>query len=197
MSFIYSNIYVYRFIMNLLYFGKYKRRFSAITALIENKDRKLVELCFGDIFIAAYCKKMSKTWVGYDINKSFVDHAVCKGFEAHTADLLSVESLPSADVCILSGSLYHFHDSMDQIFSLMMTCAPKIIISEPVRNITSRQGLIGKIAACLSNVGKGSEIFRYNYDSFIQNLDYYKKKYKFKYEILSEGKDLLIKITHE
>jgi hypothetical protein len=197
MSFIYSNIYLYRIIMNLLYFGKYKRRFSALTALIENTDRDLVELCFGDIFIAAYCKKMGKTWIGYDMNTSFVAHAVSKGFQAHTADLVSVKSLPSADVCILAGSLYHFHDSMDQIFSLMMACAPKIIISEPVKNFTSQQGLIGKIAAFLSNAGKGSEFFRYSHDSFIQNLDYYKKKYKFKYEILSEGKDLLIKIIHE
>jgi hypothetical protein len=197
MSFIYRHILLYRIIMNLLYLGKYKKRFGDIIALFEKEDRIIVELCFGDIYIASHCRKTGKAWTGYDMNKSFVAHATNKGFSAEAVDVITMESLPPADVCIMAGSLYHFHDFMDKLFLLMLASTRKIIISEPVKNITSSHGMAGKIAACLSNAGKGREQFRFNHESLKEILDYYEKKYKFNYEILSEGKDILLKITHE
>ena len=197
MSIIYRHILLYRAIMNALYFGHYKKRFNDITALFEQEDRRVVELCFGDIYIASHCRKTGKAWIGYDMNTSFVAHAIGKGFTAQAVDLFIVESLPAADVCIIAGSLYHFHHSLDKLFLLMLASAPKIIISEPVSNWTSRQGWVGKVSASLTNAGKGQEHFRFNRESLIQILDYYKKKYKFSYEIQSEGKDVLIKIAHE
>jgi hypothetical protein len=197
MSFIYHHLLIYRAIMQVLYFGKYRKRFSNVIALLEDNDRVVVELCFGDIFIASHCRKTGKAWTGYDINASFVAHAYGKGYCAQAADIPLMESLPKADVCVIMGSLYHFCDTFDKLFALMLECAPKIIISEPIRNFSALPGWIGKIAAALSNAGKGRERFRFNRESMTQILDYYKKKYKFKYGVISEGKDLLLKITHE
>jgi hypothetical protein len=197
MSFIYRHLRIYRIIMNLLYFGKYKKRFNDVIALFEKQDRTIVELCFGDIYIASHCRKTGKTWTGYDMNRSFVANAIGKGYCAYCGDVAALESLPPADVCVIVGSLYHFHDAMDKLLFLSLGSAPKIIISEPVRNLASRPGLIGKIAAVLSNAGKGQEQFRYNRESLLQMLDNFKKKYKFNYDILSAGKDIVLKVTHE
>jgi hypothetical protein len=196
MSFIYRYVWIYRIIMNILYLGKYKNRFNDITALFEEKDQTIVELCFGDIFIAAHCRKTGRGWTGFDVNASFVGHAVKKGFCAQALDLFTLEVLPQSDVCIMAGSLYHFHDALDKLFALMIGCAPTIIISEPIRNLTSRPGWVGRISASLSNAGKGRETFRFNHDSLIHILEFLKKKHKFKYDIISEGKDILIRITH-
>jgi hypothetical protein len=197
MSFIYWNIWIYRFVMNVLYAGKYKKRFKDITALLGPHDRSVVELCFGDWYIAMHCRKSGKTWKGFDMNKSFVARAIGKGFSAEAVDLLATGSLPRADVCIMAGSLYHFHEAIDRVLPLMLACAPKIIISEPVKNVSARSGFTGAIAGYLSNAGNGGERFRYTRESLTAMLDVYKEKYAFTYEKLSEGKDLLLKIAYE
>ena len=52
-SFIYKNIRIYRFVMNILYSGKYYQRFKIIENLLNpNNDKTIVELCFGDIQIS-------------------------------------------------------------------------------------------------------------------------------------------------
>lgn len=195
-SLIYRNIWIYRLIMNLLYLGRYHQRFRDIINIIGPEDKHVVELCFGDIYIAAYCKESARHWVGYDINDAFVNHAIKHGYNAVSTDILSLESLPAADVLIFAGSLYHFNEKMDKIWQLMTSCSPKIILSEPIKNITSIKNFMGKIGARASTVRNGAEAFRFNRGSLIELLDNYKQIYNFTYEIISEKKDMLISI-HE
>ena len=181
--------------MNLLYLGRYRQRFKDITNVLGPKDKHIVELCFGDIFIAAYCKESARHWVGYDINDAFVNYALKHGHNAVSTDILSLESLPKADVLIFAGSLYHFNENMHKIWQLMTSCASKIILSEPIKNITSIKNFVGKIGARASTVRNGAEAFRFDRDSLIEMLDYFKETYNFTYEIVSEKKDILIIIN--
>jgi hypothetical protein len=183
--------------MNVLYLGKYTDRFRDIIEILDQKDLTIVELCFGDIYIAQHCKNTGKRWMGYDINPSFVDFAVRKGYNAGIVDLFSLESLPSADVCIIAGSLYHFHHHIDALMRLMLSSSKKIVISEPIKNITSTRGIVGSLAACASNAGKGNENFRYTRGTLLNMLDLYRKRYNFNYTVISEAKDLLLQITHD
>ncbi len=194
-SLIYRNIQVYRLVMNLLYLGRYRQRFEDIISLLEQQDQHIVELCFGDIFIAEYCKKSARQWVGYDINDAFVNHALKLGHNAVSTDILSLESLPKADILIFAGSLYHFNQNLDKIWQLMTSCAPRIILSEPIKNITSNKNFLGKIGARASTVRDGAEAFRYDRNSLIEMLDCFKEPYNFTYEIVSEKKDILIIIN--
>jgi hypothetical protein len=195
-SLIYRNIWAYRFVMNMLYLGKYRRRFNDITDQIGKVDQSVVELCFGDIHIASYCKESARSWIGYDINEAFVAHARKNGHHAVCADILSIESLPRADVLIFAGSLYHFNANLEKIWDLMTSCSRKIILSEPVRNITALKNGIGKIGAQASAVKNGAEVFRFDRNSLTQMLNRFQETHRFSYQIVSEKKDILITI-HE
>lgn len=193
-SWIYKRIWIYRLIMSFLYLGRYRQRFQDIIALMTPEDHRIIELCFGDIYIAEYCKKTSRQWTGYDINDVFVNYALERGHNAVSADILSLKKLPPADVLIFAGSLYHFNENLDHIWQLM-TGATKIILSEPIKNITSAKNFMGKIGARASAVRNGAEAFRFERDSLIEMLDYFQETYNFTYEIVSEKKDILIIIN--
>ena len=77
----------------------------------------------------------------------------------------------------------------------MTSCASKIILSEPIKNITSIKNIVGKIGARASSVRGAAEAFRFEHDSFIELLDCYQETYNFTYEIVSEKKDILIIIN--
>lgn len=196
-SIIYRNIHIYRFVMNLLYSGRYKNRFSDVIMLVKTDDKSVLELCFGDIFIAKYCKQNNILWTGFDINNYFVSRTQKQGYNASVTDLTTLETLPKADVCIMIGSLYHFSDNIEDCLQKMLVASSKIIISEPIENVSSQKGWIGKIAGVLTNAGKGKESFRYDKKSIVEMLNFYKEKLKFNYRIHSIKRDILIEIIHE
>ena len=55
-SIIYKNIWLYRFVVSLLYLGKYNTRFKNVALFLDPiQDTSVIELCFGDIYIAKWC----------------------------------------------------------------------------------------------------------------------------------------------
>jgi hypothetical protein len=193
-SFIYSNIYTYRFLMNILYPLKYKKRFLEISREISEKDSNILELCFGDIYIANECRKNGINWTGIDINENFVDFAAKRGYNAIKKDISKIDSFPLSDICIISGSLYHFHGEIESLIQKMLDSTQKIIISEPINNLSSKKGFIGKISGILTNAGKGAENFRYNRQSITDMLNKLKDKLNFEYRIISANHDIVIEI---
>ncbi len=196
-SIIYRNIHIYRLVMNILYSMKYKKRFTDILSLFDNEDKSVLELCFGDTIIAQECKKRNILWIGFDINKYFVNTAKLKGFNAIQADLATLDSFPKADVCIMCGSLYHFNDDLESLFAKMLKSSHKIIISEPIENISSQKGIIGKISRILTNAGKGDENFRFNQTSIIETLNKYSQIQHFTFKTISIKRDILIEINYD
>jgi hypothetical protein len=192
-SLIYKNLLFYRFIMNLLYAGSYRSRFKPVLSLIDGKT--LLELCFGDTIIAQWCRRHHVQWTGYDINEKFVHCAKKKGFDARQADLKQYPELPFADVCVMTGSLYHFWGKEEQILRMILKASPKAIISEPVRNISSVQGFIGRMAR-RSAAENDNSAFRYDRKSFIALMENLSHQIGFKYKIAgSFKKDLIVLIT--
>ncbi|MDQ3048439.1 MAG: hypothetical protein M3R27_12895 [Bacteroidota bacterium] len=192
-SYIYQNLFTYRLGMNLLYKGKYEERFSAVCRLLNSGS--VTELCFADTFIAECCREKGITWTGIDIHEGFVRSAIKKNYNAVAGDLNSMETFPEADTCIIAGSLYHFHENIESFFKKMLHCAPRIIISEPVMNLSSRNGIIGKLAQLSASVNGENHSFRYTEESLTDLLNRLSIKLNFQYNIESRsGKDLIISI---
>ncbi len=200
-SIIYQRVGIYRAVMNVLYGGKYKQRFKPVIDELSDlpMGSRVLELCFGDILIAAACKKAGYSWVGFDINTKFIEHAKKFGFDARYGDVLTLPALPKADVCIMLGSFYHFHKHPVDILGKMLDAAPAILFSEPVLNLSSQKGWLGFIAKRAGNAGNGDEAFRYNKHSFLNVLEDASKVLNFSIEEIGEfKKDIIIKIRrHE
>ena len=65
---------------------------------------RVLELCFGDVYLAAFCKKAGYHWTGLDINSNFVMAAKNMGFDAKQEDLVRAEVFPRADICTMLRS---------------------------------------------------------------------------------------------
>lgn len=193
-SIIYRNIFIYRLSMNLLYAFHYKNRFRQIISMIKPSDKRVLELCFGDIYIADFCRKTGRTWTGYDLNGGFVKYARSKGFEAREADISQLKELPKCDVCLMAGSLYHFSGALPALFKKIGRSSKRFILSEPVKNLTNAGGFLHWISNLLTNAGKGTENFRYNEKSLIKALEMERKASGFKYRIIPKGRDMLAEI---
>lgn len=192
-SLIYKNIYVYRFLMSLLYFGRYRRRFEKITQLLDLGDKEVVEFCFGDVYVASYCKVNGKVWTGYDLNDNFVKYACSLSYNAHQKDITDFESFPKCDVSIIIGSLYHFGDNASNMIKKMISSSKKVIISEPIINLSSREDVVGLIARKSTNTGKGHQEFRFNESSFLKMLNDLNVNYK----VISIDKDILVVLEND
>jgi len=145
----------------------------------------VLELCFGDLVVAEYCRSHNKLWKGIDINPVFVSRAQTRGFDAQQTDIMGCETLPPSDVCIMIGSLYHFSGDLKRIFSLMLRSAPKIIISEPTTNLSHFRGPVGFLAKKCTNAGKGREEFRFTESSFSETLDKLSRELAFDYKMVN------------
>lgn len=192
-SLVYKNIYFYRLLMNLIYLGKYKRRFDRINNRINSNTGQVIELCFGDTYIARYCRKNNIQWKGYDLNENFVAHAKKLGYNAYKDDITKFDEFEKCDTYIMIGSLYHFKDAGIELLRKMIKASKQVIVSEPIKNLSSTKGIIGFIAKRSANAGKGQETFRYNETSFIKLMD----ELNIEYKILSKDKDILIEIINE
>lgn len=183
--------------MNILYLGRYKRRFRPVIQQINNlpQNSSMLELCFGDVYIAQFCRQAGYRWKGLDVNNNFVKTAQRMGFDAYYEDLAKLEVFPKADVCIMMGSLYHFHPDTGSMLKKMFNASRMVVISEPVSNLSSQTGLIGFLAKRSANAGKGHEPFRYNKQTFIAMIE--KNGGVLGYHVTAvkdHGKDIIVKL---
>ena len=174
--------------------GQYTKRFKKITNLINHGDKKIIELCFADTYIANYCKKNDIKWIGYDINYRFVENANKRKFESYQIDLLKENITEKADMCLIIGSLYHFNNSLEFFFLKMLNISHKIIISEPVKNLTNSNRFLSFFSKKISDAGNGTENFRFNKNSFYDAIEKMSVKLNFSYKSIYEGRDIIIEI---
>ncbi len=196
-SIIYRHILIYRLVMNILYFGKYKTRFDHIINQLSGfpPNTNILELCFGDTVIAEYCKKAGYNWRGIDINTGFVLFSKKRGYDAYLEDLTIIDRLPKADACIMMGSLYHFHPNEFSLLQKILNSCDLLILSEPVVNLSSTPGIIGFLSRKATSVGKGDEAFRFKKSSLLQMLKRNSEPLNYETLLIEDlGKDLLIVI---
>ncbi|MFH1240046.1 MAG: class I SAM-dependent methyltransferase [Candidatus Diapherotrites archaeon] len=150
-SLIYWHPVVYRTTMNVLFaLSNYNLKEEYKKIAEEVGSLSVLDLCCGDCYFKKFIP--NNTYTGIDFNKTFIKWASKKGINAENRDVLK-ENLPSADCVVMLASLYHFlPTSQEAILQKMIDSAKKkVIISEPVENISSGQaGLFGKF---LSNPG--------------------------------------------
>ena len=196
-SLIYRNLVAYRLILNILFWGRYKQRFKKVTSLIDpTQEKKVIELCFGDIYIAQWCKEQGLDYIGFDINPHFVSVAQKRGYCVNLVDLRAQASIPAGDVAIMMGSLYHFHDILGELVDKVMASCPRFIISEPIKNWASRDDALGRIARNSANAGRGEEFFRFNERSLLEALENISRgKYHFSHTI--SGKEAIVDVRRK
>lgn len=190
-SLIYSHIHVYRSAMNLLYRGRYRRRFRDVIDLIGTDTGSVCDLCFGDTMIADWCRAHLIRWTGVDLNPYFCARARRRGHHVIVGDLFSV-GLPSADVFVMAGSLYHFHDRLSGLFDLVWRRTRRLILSEPVRNLSSQRGVIGWWARRSADPGDGHRTFRYGEHTLLEALGQQQARHGFTFQVVSVGRDMLV-----
>ncbi|MBT5400088.1 hypothetical protein HOL24_06060 [bacterium] len=200
-SLIYKNIWIYRLVMNFLYYGRYKKRFNDVIKYISlDEGSRVIEYCFGDLYIANYCFSNKISWVGYDINRSFIQNAKKNGFSAYFLNLLNQSSFSKIidtnekfNMAIIMGSLYHFHDNIENLINQIMSHCEKLLISEPISSLSNISGPVGWMAQKSANVGHGDEVFRYDKNTLIRDLERLCEKH-YKLTVFKIEKDLICQI---
>lgn len=179
--------------MQLLYKGKYEQRFEKIIPLI--KGNSVTELCFGDTYIAEYCKAKNIQWKGIDLNPVFIEKAKEKGFDVMKGELKKMDSFPKAETFLMMGSLYHFHADLGTLLDKILQATSFLIISEPIDNIAGKKGFISKLAGKISAFEGENQDFRFDKNSLLQSLESLSLKLNFTFKVMEEGKkDWLILI---
>jgi len=193
-SLIYSHILWYRSAMQLLYRGQYHRRFRQVVAQIPPGTTTICELCFGDTWIARWCRDRGLTWSGYEVNPYFGGRALRLGFDARVGDVLAAD-LPAADVYVMAGSLYHFHEDSIGLLRRMWARTDQIILSEPIENLSSRPGVVGWLARRAAKPGTRPAPFRYTFDSMMAMLERGRAELGFQFTVASRDRDLVVVLT--
>jgi hypothetical protein len=193
-SLIYTNIHLYRAVMSVLYKGQYRARFDAITGLLGGGVRSVCDLCFGDTVVAEWCRSRGIDWVGVDLNPHFCARARRMGFRVLEGDLLAAD-LPRADVFVMTGSLYHFHDRLPPLFDAVFERTGRFIISEPIVNLSSQPGALGWIARRSANPGDRQAAFRYDEPTLAAAIDEHRHRYAFQVRTVARGRDLVLELS--
>ena len=190
-SLVYSDIRLYRSVMQILYSGRYRKRFEDITALIPAGTRSVCDLCFGDTAIADWCRSQGVEWTGVDLNTSFCARARRLGYRVIEGDLMTME-LPPADVFVMAGSLYHFHDRLEALCDRVWARTGTFVVSEPVRNLSASRGPVGWWARRSANPGNAHAAFRYDDTTLTEALGQQGLRLGLTMRVVSVGRDMLV-----
>jgi hypothetical protein len=190
-SLIYSHIQVYRSAMNLLYRGGYHQRFLDVVSVIGPDVRSVCDLCFGDTVIAQWCAAHGIEWTGVDLNTHFCARARKGGYRVIEGDVLAVD-LPAADAFVMAGSLYHFYDRLPALFDAVWKRTSRWILSEPVRNLSSSSGVVGRWARRSVNPGDRHAPFRFTEATLLDALRAQERRHALTSRVVSVDRDLLV-----
>jgi SAM-dependent methyltransferase len=159
----------YDIVMRLLYGRGYARLYSDVAALIPDRA-SVTDVCCGTARLYRdFLKARGCRYVGLDYNPILVRSVRRAGVDARVFDMRR-DQPPRADFVVMCSSLYHFFNSRDSVLATLRQAANEaVIISEPVRNLTSHPfAPIRKVATWLTNPGQGTVDARFDAQSFRQ-----------------------------
>lgn len=172
-SLVYRHQALYELIMVLLYHRHYRARYRSIADLVPAGSSVLDVCCGPGILYTRYLKFKDVHYLGLDSNETFVAKLRSAGIDAIRADLTKVAELPQVDVAIIQASLYHFlpNDAGRVIKKLLQAARRKVIVAEPVRNLsTLKIGWLASFAQRQSDAGRGAEPLRYDAQSLAREM---------------------------
>jgi len=145
--------------MRLLYRSSYRERYEVVARLVP-EGAKVVEFCCGCGFLyEKYLSRKRVEYVGIDLLPQMVGRLRRLGVKVLVGDLLHMD-LPVGEVCVMLGSLYHFHPDEAEVIDRMARSGRGILL-EPVLNISgSHHWILKLVAKYLSYIGKTSSSYR-------------------------------------
>ena len=155
----------YDLVMRALYGTGYEATYAAVAAHIPD-GASVVDVCCGTARLYQdFLRRRGCGYLGLDYNGDFVMHARRRGVDARWFNLLT-EPVPPADYVVMGSSLYHFGRTADEVLARLRRAARRaVIVSEPVRNLSSIP-VVGGLAARLADPGVGEHTLRFDLASF-------------------------------
>jgi SAM-dependent methyltransferase len=178
-SLVYRSAAGYELLMRLLYGRHYAARMRAVAGQVP-EGASVLECCCGPgTLYLRHLRGRTSGYVGIDVNERFVARLRRRGVDARRLDLAAGDDpLPAADVVVLQASLYHFLPDGEGILDRMLTAArEKVIVSEPVRNLTSSNvALIAWLGARAADPGVGGHAQRFTEESLEALMARYRER---------------------
>ena len=157
--------------MELLHWRNGGSRFADIARHIPSGS-SVLDVCSGPGSL--FSKELLGRDVDYhalDWKADFVDYinrmagSVPAGrVKATCADVSSPAPFPTADIVVMTGSLYHFNSGANAMISKMLAAATsRVILAEPVINLASSANpVVRRLAGWATSTPGGSGTFRFN-----------------------------------
>jgi len=155
-SLIYKHRSIYHILMRVLYGGHFRARYSAIAEEVP-PGAAVLDVCAGDGYLYLRCLRARQvSYRALDISPELVRWMKRHGIEAYRFDVWR-DALPAADVVIMQASLYQFlPDAARVIEKLLDAARERVIIAEPIRNLSSSNNpLVRLIAKRMTRPGEG------------------------------------------
>ncbi|MDD5195666.1 MAG: hypothetical protein PHQ96_08365 [Candidatus Omnitrophica bacterium] len=166
---LYSHRAFYHLFIRLVYNRYFHARYRVICSEIPDGST-VTEVCSGDCYLYdKYLRHKAITYVGLDIAPRMLRWAKKRGITTKEFDLWK-DVLPASEIIIMQGSLYQFIPHEKMIINKLLSAArKKVIISEPIRNLTSSDSpLINRVIGCLKRLGITEKLYltqRFNRES--------------------------------
>ena len=144
---IYSNPTLYHYFMRLLYRKNFNARYQVIAEEIPERI-SVVDVCAGDAYLYSnFLIKKSIRYTALDNSPHFLSWAQKKGIDYYKVNVLCDE-IPKGDIVVMMASLYQFIPKEKELLQKLISSArQKVIISEPISNLSSSPiGIIARIA---------------------------------------------------
>ena len=164
-SLIYRSAWGYGLAMHVLYGRYYGARDAAVAAHVPD-GASVLELCCGPARLyERELRGRTGSYLGLDASTAFVDRLRRRGVDARRADVATAD-LPTADVVVMQASLYHFlpeAQAAAMIERMRAAARDRVVVSEPVRNLTSSQlGVVSRLAARGAATADGAQRQRFD-----------------------------------
>jgi glycosyltransferase involved in cell wall biosynthesis len=152
---IYWTSRIYDLVMRLLYGRALEQTYADVARRIPD-GASVVDLCCGTAKLYRHhLRGRGCQYLGLDFNGRFVLEGHKAGVPMRLFNLLT-DPVPCADYVVMLSSLYHFRRQAGDVLARAKAAAREgVIISEPIRNLSTRPSWLGRIAGRLSNPGIG------------------------------------------
>ena len=184
--------------MQFLYGKNYSARYHAISELIPEGE-SVLDVCCGDCALykrALMCRDI--TYTGIDINNKFVASALKQSINAFQLDIRK-NTIPKSDNVLMQASLYQFIPQHRLVVDKLLNSAGKqLIISEPIKNLSSSNNFIIKSVARFSaNPGTGHTVKRFSEETFRRFFTDNYKNLIVDFVLLPGGRELMVILDAE
>jgi Methyltransferase domain len=132
---LYWSPWVYRLVMRALYGRAYDERYRVVADLVPDGSH-VVDLCCGCGYLyTEFLAKRGIAYTGVDLLPAMTRVLRQRPVQLVHGGVLDLVTLPTGDICLMLGSLYHFHPREADVLCRMAASAPRALLLEPVKNL--------------------------------------------------------------